>query len=225
MNSDPRLATIEASALGQYLVSPPATSGPAPLLVGFHGYGENAERHLAELRQLTETSGWLTVSVDALHRFYDRKSGAVIGSWMTRENREAVIAHNIAYVRSVVAQVKQDWPTTGVLVYAGFSQGVAMAYRAAVRGGHPCRGILALAGDIPPELANDTSVGWPPVFVARGHSDAWYTQAKMDADLAVLNGPTTVESLVFSGGHEWVDEVRHAAGRFLARCRTRTTPA
>jgi predicted esterase len=219
MSRDATVKTIEARTQGQYLVSPPLTPGPAPLLVGFHGYGEHAERHLHALRRLPGAAQWLLVSIDALHRFYDFKRDAVVGSWMTRQNRDSAIADNLAYVGSVVDAVMRDWPTTGVLVYAGFSQGVAMAYRAAVRSGHSCAGVIALAGDVPPELWGEASIRWPRVLVARGHDDTWYTQAKMEADLTLFaTTDASVESLVFAGGHEWTDEFEAAAGRFLATC-------
>ena len=219
MSQDATVKTIEARTQGQYLVSPPLTPGPAPLLVGFHGYGEHAERHLQALRRLPGAAQWLLVSIDALHRFYDFKRDVVVGSWMTRQNRDSAIVDNLAYVRSVIEAVMRDWPTTGVLVYAGFSQGVAMAYRAAVRSGHACAGVIALAGDVPPELREDAAIRWPRVLVARGHDDTWYTQAKMEADLTCLaTADASVESLVFTGGHEWTDEFEAAAGRFLATC-------
>lgn len=211
--------TIEIRAHGQYLVSRQSGPGPAPLLVGFHGYGENAERHLHAVRQLPGANQWLVVAIDALHRFYDSQHETVVGSWMTRQNRELAIADNLAYVSSVVEAVKRDESTTGTVVYTGFSQGVAMAYRAAARCGHPCAGVIALAGDVPPELQVDGSISWPRVLIGRGRLDTWYTQNKMDADLAFLDSAgASVDSLVFAGGHEWTDEFRAAAGQFLAKC-------
>ena len=220
VSAQPRVETVAARTHGRYLVVPPAVTGPAPLLVGFHGYGEHAERHLRELRRIPGCADWLIVSVEALHRFYSASRDHVVGSWMTRQDRELAIADNLAYVRSVVREVQDRCAVDGTLVYAGFSQGVAMAYRAATRGGHRCHGIIAVAGDVPPELRDDALIAWPPVFVGRGQTDGWYTQAKMDADLAFLTGTgTEVDSLVFDGGHEWTDALRDAAGRFLARRR------
>ena len=226
MSQDPRVETIETRTLGQYLVSSSSAPGSAPLLVGFHGYGENAACHLQEIRRLPGAAKWLLVSIEALHRFYNSKHDTVVGSWMTRQNRESAITHNLAYVGSVVEAVKQHSNTTGVLVYIGFSQGVAMAYRAAVRSGLRCAGVIALAGDVPPELQEDSSIIWPGVLVGRGRDDTWYTQAKMDADLAFLRAAgASVESLVFTGGHEWTDEFRAAAGRFLAGCAEANRPS
>ena len=92
-----------------------------------------------------------------------------------------------------------------------------MAYRAALRAGHACRGVIALAGDVPPELRTDPDLDWPPVLIGRGRLDAWYTQEKMEADLAFLDGARVpVTPFVFDGGHEWTDDFRAEAGRFLA---------
>ena len=212
--------TIIATTHGRYLVKPAGTPGPAPLLVGCHGYGEHAARHLAELDRIPGSERWTRVAVEALHRHYSDSRRHVVGSWMTRQDRELAIADNIAYVRDVVSAVRNTYETAGALVYCGFSQGVAMAYRAALRAGHPCRGVIALAGDVPPELRTDADPAWPPVLIGRGRTDAWYTQEKMDADLAFLRGagvPATV--LVFDAGHEWTDDYRAEAGRFLAGLR------
>ncbi len=209
--------TIAATTHGRYLVAPADAPGPAPLLVSFHGYGENAERHLAELDRIPGRERWTRVAVQALHRHYSRSRRHVVGSWMTREDRELAIADNIAYVRDVVGAVRDAYDTTGVLVCCGFSQGVAMAYRAGLRAGHACRGIVALAGDVPPELQSVPGSAWPPILIGRGRLDTWYTREKMDADLEFLERagvPATAR--VFDGGHEWTDEFRAEIGRFLA---------
>ena len=71
-------------------------------------------------------------------------------------------------------------------MYAGFSQGVAMAYRAAARAGHPGDGVLAIGGDLPPDVADDPTAHLPPVLVARGLGDEWFTEAKLQRDLEAL---------------------------------------
>ena len=209
--------TIAARTHGRYLVAPADVPGAAPLLVGFHGYGEHAERHLAELRRIPGSAGWLRVSVQALHRHYSADRRHVVGSWMTRQDRELAIADNVAYVRDVVSAVRRDHRAAAT-VYCGFSQGVAMAYRAARRAGGACRGVIALAGDVPPELKDGPAGGWPPVLIGRGRTDDWYTAEKMAADVTFLEGAgATVTPVVFDGGHAWTDAFRDAAGRFLER--------
>ena len=218
---DPQAAVavhrIAATTHGRFLVSPAARAEPAPMLVGFHGYGEHAERHLEELDRIPGSEGWIRVAVQALHRHYSESRRHVVGSWMTRQDREFAIADNVAYVSGVVKAVRSAYKTAPPLVYCGFSQGVAMAYRATLRAGHPCRGVIALAGDVPPELQTDPDADWPQVLIGRGRQDTWYTQEKLDADLRFLQRTQAhAESLVFNGGHEWTEEFRAAAGRFLA---------
>jgi predicted esterase len=225
---DPVVHTVGARTLGRYLVASPTGAGPAPLLVGFHGYGENAERHLRALRAVPGVEHWQIASIQALHRFYQTKTGDVVGSWMTNQDREHAINDNVAYVRNVVAELRstvapdQNADTDTPLVYAGFSQGVAMAYRAALHAGHRCDGLIVLAGDIPPELQDEPADRWPPILLGVGRNDQWYTEAKLRADQAFLeSGPISFDTVVFDGGHEWHDDFYQAAGRFLARIRTR----
>ena len=217
----PTVHTIGASTLGRYLVAPQIHTDPAPLLVGFHGYGENAERHLQALRGIPGVQRWRVASVQALHRFYQTRTGDVVGSWMTSLDREQAIHDNVAYVHAVVTALRDTSTPDTPLVYAGFSQGVAMAYRAALGAPHRCDGLIVLAGDVPPELQDTPADRWPPVLLGCGRDDTWYTQAKLRADLAFLEScPITLDTVVFDGGHEWHADFYVAAGRFLERIRT-----
>jgi predicted esterase len=213
---------IAALVHGRYLLETPPDVAGASLLVGFHGYGESAERHLEELRRIPGASRCVLCAVQALHPFYNR-TGEVIACWMTRLDREQAIQDNVRYVASVVAQVKQGLPVSERLVYLGFSQGAAMAYRAAAGAGHPCQGLIVLGGDVPPELERRDLTGFPPVLLGRGSSEEWYDAAKMEHDVELLRGKRVdVRPVIFQGGHEWTDEFRAAAGEFL---REVTTPA
>src|SRR4029453_4685485 len=94
------------------------------------------------------------------------------------------------------------------IVYAGFSQGVAMAFRAAVLGRWPSSGVVAVGGDVPPELLADRALRFPGVFPARGTKDEWYTQSRFEADAAELEARTkSLVPLAFDGGHEWTAAV------------------
>lgn len=213
---------IEATIHGRYVLDVPARSEGAPLLVGFHGYGENAERHLEELQRIPGAGRAVLCAVQALHPFYN-KTGQVIACWMTRLDREQAIADNIRYVASVVAEVKRQLPVSERLVYLGFSQGAAMAYRAAAGSGHPCQGLIVLGGDVPPELEQQDLSRFPPVLLGRGSSEEWYDAAKMEHDVEFLRSRNVdVRPVIFQGGHEWTDEFRAAAGEFL---REVTVPA
>jgi predicted esterase len=186
------------------------------MLVGFHGYAEDADSQLERLRAIPESSRWLCVSIQALHRFYERRTNRVVASWMTRQDRELAIADNIAYVATCIDAVAAEWPTISKAVFAGFSQGVAMAFRAAVNATCGVAGIIAASGDIPPELTADQLKRVPAALVTRGTSDDWYTRDKFSDDERRLRDcSVSVQTLEFIGGHEWSSEVVAAASDFL----------
>lgn len=206
-----------ATVQGHYLLDIPSGSAPDSLLVGFHGYGENAEQNLEHLSQIPSSRTWLRCSIQALHPFYNRKTGQVVASWMTRLDRERAIEHNVAYVGNVIRRIRSERNLTRI-VYSGFSQGVAMAYRAACLSGHPYHGLIILAGDFPPDLETAPIPQHLPILLARGKYDTWYTQEKMDADLELLEPKgAALEPLVFDGDHEWSPEFLEAADKFLRR--------
>jgi len=197
------------------LPASPEKPEDTPLLVGFHGYGENAATHLRELASIPGASRFLLCAVQALHPFYN-KNGEVVASWMTRHDRLRAIEDNVRYVGSVVAELKRELRTSERLVFAGFSQGSSMAYRATAGSGHACRGVIVLGGDLPPELEARELAGFPPVLLGRGTREQWYDEAKMAHDIDALRAKgIDVRPLVYPGGHEWTDEFRQAAAEFL----------
>jgi predicted esterase len=212
MSEERHIATL---VHGRFLVEAPADPTGCPLLVGFHGYGETAARNMEELRKIPGAAQWVLCAVQGLHPFYNR-TGDVIASWMTRQDRELAIADNIRYAASVVAELQRTVPVSGKLAFLGFSQGAAMAYRAAAGSGHACHGVVVLGGDVPPELEARELAAFPPVLLGRGSSEEWYDAAKMEHDVELLRRKNIdVRPLVFTGGHEWTNEFRAAAGAFL----------
>jgi predicted esterase len=218
---DPQARVVPARVHGRYLVEAPEGRTRA-LVVGFHGYGERAEQHLDELRKVPGTLEMTLVAVQSLHLFYT-KARDVVGSWMTFLGRDEAIADNVAYVAEVVARVRAEMAPDAPLVYTGFSQGVAMAYRAAARVGPAPRGLIVLGGDMPPDVADDPGARLPPTLIGRGQDDGWFTAQRLETDLARLDGKgVRATHLVFEGGHEWTPAFRAAAGEFL-RALTRET--
>jgi dienelactone hydrolase len=196
--------TLVTSVHGRFLHE---DRGAERLLVGFHGYAEVAETQLAELEQIPGVDRWSVVAVQALHPFYTR-SGSVVASWMTSLDRELAIADNVGWVGRVLASL----PAPKTLVFLGFSQGAAMAARAAAA--FPAAGLILLGGDMPPDVEPGSL---PPTLLARGTKDEWYTEEKFKKDLSYLEGRVEVTPLVFDGGHEWSKELRVAAGEFLQK--------
>ncbi|HEX8407536.1 MAG TPA: phospholipase [Thermoanaerobaculia bacterium] len=198
------IANVATTVHGRYLYE---DRGAERLLVGFHGYAETAEVNFAELGKIAGVERWSVASIQALHPFYTR-SGDVVASWMTKLDRELAVEDNLSYVRNVLASLA----TPERLVFSGFSQGASMAARAAAH--VDCAGLIMLGGDVPPDVKSD-GAQLPPVLLARGTGDEWYSAEKFEADLAFLRTKTHVTPCVFDGGHEWSDAFRAAAAEFL----------
>ena len=204
--------TISTGTHGRYLVDIPGHSRAT--LVGFHGYQENAAINFEVLRKIAAERSIGTVSIQAMHRFYTRGND-VVASWMTKEDRELAISDNVAYVVKVLAAVADEYGITRPLVFAGFSQGVAMAYRAAALAQRPCDGVIALAGDVPPDVTPLAS-SLPKVLIGRGTEDQWYDEGKAAKDIDLLRqaGVAVIEH-VFEGGHVWAPEFIDRSRAFI----------
>ena len=172
------------------------------------------------MRGIPTSEPWQLCSVQALSRFYRSRGELVVASWMTRQDRELAIDDNVAYVKAVVTALAEEGRVNGCLVVTGFSQGAAMAYRAAARSLSRCSGTVAVGGDLPPELGSDPERRWPPILIARGESDEWYTRDQLESDERALAGQQAeLEARTCACGHEWSAEISKAVGRFLDRVR------
>ena len=209
--------TIATESHGRYVVAPPAGE-PLGLLLGFHGYAEPAEAALARMQTIAHSDEWLLVSIQGLNRFYRGRTSDVIASWMTSQDRDLVIADNIRYVTAVVDAVAQEWRVAWPLVLTGFSQGVAMAYRAACASPRPVSGVISLGGDVPPELDRTALSRLKSALVGRGARDDWYSDEKLQSDRTRLQAAALdVTEVRVDAGHEWTTEFSAAAATFLNR--------
>ncbi len=235
---EPRL--VATTVHGRYFARAPEGGGPWRWFVGFHGYAQEAGGFFRCLTGVPGASRWLVASVQALHPFYARRSTEIVANWMTRQDRIEAIADNIAYVDAVLDAIEREHGAPRALVFAGFSQGVAMAYRAAALGRRAADAVIAVAGDVPPELGSSGSNAlgsngspepgssgsnalegrtrrWPRVRIVAGDQDPAYSAEFEARDLARLEAAgATAECVRVPGGHEWTAEVSAAAGGVLA---------
>jgi predicted esterase len=219
--SDPREAPLLRHAStevhGRYLVRPGTSGRNERWLVGFHGQGQTAEAFLTDLERVPRGPTWLVAAVQGLNRYYAGRSRTIVASWMTSQDRELAIADNVAWVDRVLDALEREFGPPRTIVFTGFSQGVAMAYRAGLLCRRSCAAIIAVCGDVPPELTSSSPRPWPRVMVATGARDDWYTPARLEADFEFLRTRRAdAERLVFDGGHEWSQAMVAAAARWLA---------
>ena len=206
--------SIPTPTHGRVLIEDPSGPFSGCVLIGCHGYAQNAPIMLKDLGGIPGIESWRRVSVQALNRFYTRGDEAVVASWMTREDREDAIADNIQYLQNVVNAVAADAKT---VVFLGFSQGASMASRAAARVTPRVAGLVVLGGDISPDVKDDPSVQLPPVLLGCGVRDTWYG-GRMDKDVAFLQSRGIAHDVVrFDGGHEFTAGFGAAVGQWLQR--------
>jgi predicted esterase len=211
-----RELNIPVTAHGRLLIDDGERGSPLRILAGCHGYAQSADEMMELLRGVPADASWTRVSIQALHRFYRGRSQTTVASWMTRQDRDRQIGDNVAYVDEAIAVTAGARPIER-LVFCGFSQGVAMAFRAGLLGARKADAILALGGDVPPELLADTGIEFPRVLLARGSRDAWYAAEKMRADQSALQARgVQVESIVFDGAHEWHADFAARAAAMLS---------
>ena len=212
---DPEMQTILVAKHGQYLLAPSKPSKNLPILCGFHGYADTAEKQLELLQAIPLAQPWLCCAVQSLNLFYN-KSMNIVGNWMTSFDREHAITDNVAYVDAVVAELQSKFSASNKVVYLGFSQGVPMAYRAAILGSHSCAGLIVLAGDFPPELASRDLRELPPILLCRGRQDTIMPQEQIDKDQAIFEGQgVDCEVFLFDGDHSATEEFFRKAAEFL----------
>jgi predicted esterase len=206
---EPEIHAVAATTHGRVLVR--RADEPSGIIAGFHGYLEDAAIQMARLESIPGAGRWTLLSVQALNRVYRGRSQEVVASWMTAQDRETAIADNIAYVAAALRVA----PAMAI-VFAGFSQGGQMAFRAAVRSGGAPLGIISVGADVPPELLADAAVRFPPVLLVRGRGDQWYSDSNHAADLSALRARgADVEAFVHDAGHDWTGDVSAAAARWL----------
>lgn len=202
-------ATVE----GRYLVRP-ARGEARHHWIGFHGQSQTAESLLEAFEASAPGDDWLVASVQALHPYYTSRGQQVVAGWMTRLDRESAIASNVAYVDEVVARIEAEFGAPRTRIFAGFSQGVGMAYRAGLLGRHACHAIVAVGGDVPPELA-ELARAWPRVLLMAGEQDPYFPPASAAADAAKLRAlGAAVRERTFPGKHEWPEAASRAAAEF-----------
>ena len=204
---------IQTKVHGSYLIQDSRNIEPAPLIIGFHGYGETAEDQMNLLLKIPGIELWTICSIQALHPFYITR--AKIGfSWMTSNQRELRIKENVKYVNSIIAETKNSHSVNDTIIFHGFSQGTAMACRAALLGQFNPSGVILLGGDIPPEMEQIDKM--KRILLGRGKKDKFYSSIRWKNDIALVK-KSKIESFIceFNGGHGGHKNYYEAAGKFL----------
>lgn len=192
-----------------------ATLGPPAAAtvwwVVLHGYGQLAADVLTASSAIASPE-CCVVAPEGLSRFYvdgrtpNQKVGA---SWMTREERSHEIQDYVAYLDSVVRQLRsgEEPPTVRVL---GFSQGAATASRWALLGDTPIDRLVLWGGAPAHDLDLSTHADGlrrMDLTLVVGSEDQYVTAERRETVRRRLDRhdiPLTVHT--FEGGHRLDDD-------------------
>ena len=191
------------------------TAGTRDLWIACHGYGQLALPFLTSMAKVAAPDR-LIVAPEGLSRFYvDRTSMTtdpppkVGASWMTREDRDVEIADQVAYLESLLAELRGTLGTTVRLRLLGFSQGVATICRWVARGPVFPSELILWAGTFPLDIdltEFSRRVGGIPVTMVFGSRDQLTPIAAAEAQLERLtHAGTNVRMISFDGGHRLDD--------------------
>jgi predicted esterase len=206
---------VETQVHGRVVIQEPIKpkSEKWPVLVGFHGYGQGALDELEILQSIPGIEEWFLISIQALHSFYPKR-GRYGSSWMTSQDRELRIQENVAYFKTVLKQMKKEYPLSETLVCHGFSQGTNMACRAAMLGGFPCSGLMLVGGD------TDTGLSYaklPAMHWSRGDRDCVYDEQRWMKEVQEFRSREQIplRAEVFKGEHAPEYDYFQKSGAFL----------
>jgi hypothetical protein len=91
-----------------------------------------------------------------------------------------------------------------------------MAFRGAVKSRAERVAVMAVGGDVPPEIEAHALARLSSALLCRGSSEEWYTAEKLAQDARRLReSSVAVTALELQGGHEWTADVSRAASSFL----------
>ena len=193
------------------LARTPEWGAPAPVLLGLHGYGMDAESLLAVLVKVAPPS-FLVVSLQGPHSTLVRgvdDAGQERGfHWGVSANAED---NRLVHRRAVVAAL--EWAAAnggdcGRTVLAGFSQPCSFNYRLAASppDGRPFAGVLAFCGGVPGEWTGPgeptaASAATDVLHVSTNH-DPYYPASRIAPyrEILVSRFRSAAHSL-YDGGH------------------------
>ncbi len=197
-----------------------AIDGSVPLLIALHGYGQKCKGFARWLRPLRE-HGILVAAPQGPHQIYMQMEPKKVGfNWLTIYEKERSINDFLGYMKRLVDRLceKEDIDLSRVFVL-GFSQGAAMAYRLAVSGVLPIRGVIACGADLPADVTERLSEREPfRVFLVHGDNDPLVPVSKSEEAEATLQGSGFCpERYRHKEAHTIPDDAAHAIGEWISR--------
>ena len=187
-----------------YSVQVPQQKGPRPLLIVLHGFGQVAGQFIKVFEPLAR-NGVLVAAPQGAHQLYTNLKERRVGfSWLTKYERDRSVVDFVAYMEQFYKLLQETCEVDSQRVFMlGFSQGVSMAYRTWAHSSLPVRGVIACAGDLPPDMIEQLE-GLPPIqiLLVHGRQDEEVPPEKAQEALKHLRAVGLKPKLFdFEGGH------------------------
>jgi predicted esterase len=223
INAKGKLKMINAPSYKKCYVHLPDDYDPAKkytLLIGLHGYGDNADNFTMLWEGFTKHDFIFAV----LEAPYPVSSaGALTYSWtvgMPEDEKfweQAALASS-DYVVSAAAQLQSEY-SVGETYLLGFSQGATMAYVTGVVHHNSINGLICIAGSLEAEIVTDADLAAAKnlrIFIAHGDKDdAIALSASEAARDRLLALGYDVNFLKFAGTHRISVGPLQAAERWM----------
>ncbi len=175
-----------------------------------HGYGQLASQFLKKFLVL-ENGKNLIIAPEGLHRFYWEKfSGRVVASWMTKEDREEDILDYVNYLEMVYEEVMQMLAHRPVrIIMVGFSQGTSTVCRWITSKKRSFDSLVLWAGSVPPELEfSKEQFAAIKMHYVVGDNDEFIKEEQLRSLKEVLSSKgLSFEMHQFKGKHEINEEM------------------
>jgi predicted esterase len=170
-----------------------------------HGYGQLANYFIRNFEVL-EAKHTLIVAPEGLHRFYWEKfSGRVVASWMTKEDREDDILDYVNYLDLVYAEVLASLKNKKVrIIVLGFSQGTATVCRWIATKKSPVDQLILWAGSLPADVHLEVeAVKNFKIYLVAGNADEFIKEEQIkEYEQLLIEKKLPVEIIRFQGRHE-----------------------
>ena len=218
-----KLELVSGTALMKCYVHLPDDYDPAKkytLLVGLHGYGDNADNFTMLWEGFTKHDFIFAV----LEAPYPVPSaGPLTFSWTTglpddKGSWESSAIASTEYIANAVTRLKSEY-SVGETYLLGFSQGCTMAFAAGVLNYNGFNGLICVAGSLEAEIVSDADLAKAKnlrIFIAHGDKDDAIPLAASEAarDKLLALG-YDVNFLKFAGNHRMSVGPLQAAERWM----------
>lgn len=198
----------------------PALSSAPPLLIALHGYGQKCKGFARSLASIRE-QGILLAAPQGPHQIYMQLDPKKVGcNWLTMYEKENSIRDFIGYMTLLNARLHERESFDHNRIYVlGFSQGGAMAYRLAVSGAVPVRGVIACGSDLPSDVRDPLGTATPfRVLLVHGDNDPLVPVEKAEeAESELTDRGYAAERFRHEEGHTIPSEAIRAIGEWINR--------